>query len=414
MSGGKILEDCGYIAGPNIPVVVTYGKRWFIDNLERFQGQAQVAKDSQRLKNMQTSKLASISAHSTIEKPIFAPQQVAGVLADYWATDNVKNFAFLLANPLFNPDGTIAHIGPTGYTKVPQIPPALIALLQLTDGDLQTLLGEKDSAEEVKSNVSGKAVQLTQNRIDMQAYIYISNMAKAEKRCGEIWYGMARDVYVQEGRLLKGIDNKGSAQSIKLMEPVMVDGVQGYKNNIKDSKLDVAVTVGPSSQSKRDATVSTLTSLLGGVQNPQDIEVLTAMILKNVEAEGIESINKYYHRKLIMMGVEKPTPEEEKEIAEAKAAEGQKPPDAQTQYLMAGAQKEMALAGKAVADTNLSLANAQKAEADAAKTVSDIKVGELGSQLQVLAAVDASLEAMSAAASPDVLKTPIVDTPPTN
>lgn len=393
MSGGRILEDCGYIAGPNIPVVVTYGKRWFIDNLERFQGQAQLGMDSQRLKNMQTSKLAEIAAYSTIEKPIFAPQQVTGVLSDYWALDSVKNYAYMLANPLYNPDGSIAHIGPTGYTKVPQIPPALVALLQLTDGDLQTILGEKDSAEEVHSNVSGKAVELTQTRIDMQAYIYIDNMAKAEKRCGEIWYGMAKEVYVQEGRLLKGIDRKGSAQSLKLMEPTMIDGVQGYKNNIRDSKLDIAITVGPSSQSKRDATVRSLTGLLGVVQNPQDLEILTSMILQNIEAEGIEDVNKYYHRKLVRMGVERATPEEEKELqAEKQAADQQAQNDPQAQYLRAGAQKEMALANKALADAMAARAKAEESQASAAKSVSDIKVGELGAQLQILDAVNAALE----------------------
>jgi hypothetical protein len=32
MSGAEILDDCGLIAGPNIPIVPVYGKRWFVDN----------------------------------------------------------------------------------------------------------------------------------------------------------------------------------------------------------------------------------------------------------------------------------------------------------------------------------------------------------------------------------------------
>ncbi|MCL5460398.1 hypothetical protein M3M33_17300, partial [Loigolactobacillus coryniformis] len=38
LSGGKVLEDCGYIAGRNIPIVPVYGKRWFVDNVERCMG----------------------------------------------------------------------------------------------------------------------------------------------------------------------------------------------------------------------------------------------------------------------------------------------------------------------------------------------------------------------------------------
>jgi len=52
LSGSRILEDCGYIAGNCIPIVVVYGKRWFVDNIERCMGHVRLAKDAQRLKNM--------------------------------------------------------------------------------------------------------------------------------------------------------------------------------------------------------------------------------------------------------------------------------------------------------------------------------------------------------------------------
>jgi len=68
MSGSGILEDAGYIAGTEIPIVPVYGKRWFIDNIERCMGHVRLAKDAQRLKNMQLSKLGEISALTPIEK----------------------------------------------------------------------------------------------------------------------------------------------------------------------------------------------------------------------------------------------------------------------------------------------------------------------------------------------------------
>ncbi|WP_346266203.1 portal protein [Acinetobacter nosocomialis] len=49
MSGSKVLEDCGYIAGRHIPIVPVYGKRWFIDNIERCMGHVRLCKDAQRL-----------------------------------------------------------------------------------------------------------------------------------------------------------------------------------------------------------------------------------------------------------------------------------------------------------------------------------------------------------------------------
>lgn len=397
MSGGKILEDCGYIVGPNIPVVPVYGKRWFIDNVERFQGQVRLAKDAQRLANMERSKLAEIAAYSTTEKPIFAPEQVVG-LQDYWATDNIMNFAYLLAHPLKDANGQIVAMGPMAYTKVPNIPPALAAVLQFTEKDLQDMTGERDSAEEVHSNVSGKAVELTQNRLDMQAYIYISNMAVAIKRGTEIWLGMAKEVYTEEDRVVRGVNEKGAPQALTLMQPTVdKDGKQGHKNDLRNATLDVSVNVGPSSQSRRDATVRGLTSVMSIIQNPQDIEILTASVLQNMEFEGSEAVNKYYRRKLVKLGVETPTPEEAEELQAAAEADAQKPPPADQQFLLAEKAKSEALAQKALADTGLSIAKTEQAMAEAAKTTSDIKIGQLGAQLDVLAAVDSSLEAMNAA-----------------
>ena len=78
MSGNGILEDCGYIAGKNIPLIPVYGKRWYVNNVERMAGFVRFAKDAQRLKNMQLSLLAETSALSPIQKPILLPEQVLG------------------------------------------------------------------------------------------------------------------------------------------------------------------------------------------------------------------------------------------------------------------------------------------------------------------------------------------------
>ena len=91
MSGGKVLEDLGYIAGKCIPIIPVYGKRWVVDNVERCMGHVRLAKDAQRLKNMQLSKLAEVSALGSVEKPILLPEQVAGHQM-MWAEDNLKDY----------------------------------------------------------------------------------------------------------------------------------------------------------------------------------------------------------------------------------------------------------------------------------------------------------------------------------
>ena len=67
LSGSKVLKDEGIIAGKCIPIIVTYGKRWVIDNIERFMGHVRLAKDAQRLINMQVSTLAEMAAQSPLD-----------------------------------------------------------------------------------------------------------------------------------------------------------------------------------------------------------------------------------------------------------------------------------------------------------------------------------------------------------
>jgi hypothetical protein len=293
MSGSGILEDAGYIAGSEIPIVPVYGKRWFIDNIERCMGHVRMAKDAQRLKNMQLSKLGEISALSTVEKPLFAPEQVAG-FEMMWAEDNLKNYPYLLLNTVTDANGNETLAGPIGYTRPPAIPPALAGLLQITEQDISDLLGNQEAGEQITSNISGKAVELIQTRLDMQTFIYMSNMAKAIKRCGEIWLSMARETMVEPGRKMKGIGAQGEMSSLELGKPMMNQetGEIEYQNDLSNAKFDVTVDVGPSSSSKRSATVRALMGMMQITPDPETQQVLGAMAMMNMEGEGLSEVQR--------------------------------------------------------------------------------------------------------------------------
>lgn len=369
LSGAKILEDCGYIAGKCIPIVPMYGKRWFVDNVERCMGHVRLAKDAQRLKNMQLSKLGEISALSSVEKPILTPEQVAGHQM-MWADDNIKNFPYLLVNPITDANGNQAISGPIGYTKPPQIPQALAALLQITEQDMQDLLGNQQAGEELQPNVSGKAVELIQNKLDMQTFIYMSNMSKAVKRSGEIWLSMARDVLVEEGRKMKSIGPQNEMQSVELAKPVVNEkGEIETENDLSEAEFDVNVDVGPSSSSKRAATVRALTGMASLTDDAETKQVLGAMAMMNMEGEGITEVRDYFRKKLLRMGVVKPTEEEQQTMAEEMQNAQPSPND---QYLQAAAEAEQALAVKARADTVLTVAKADEVQANTAKILSGI------------------------------------------
>lgn len=369
LSGSKVLDDCGYIAGSNIPIVPMYGKRWFIDNVERCMGHVRLAKDAQRLKNMQLSKMGELAALSAVEKPIVTPDQIAGHEM-MWSEDNVKNNPYLLMNPMEDMEGNIVASGPIGYTKPPAIPPAMAALLQITEQDMMDLLGNQQAGEEIQSNISGKAVELIQNRLDMQSFIYMSNMAKAMKRSGEIWLSMAKDVFVEPRRKVRILGKQKESNMIELQTPSLSeDGEIVYKNDLSKARFKVVSDVGPTSSSKRAATVRALTGMMTMTGDPETMQVLSAMALMNMEGEGIEDARGYFRNKLVRMGVIEPTEEEKKQL-EAEAA--MRKPDPQAQYLEAEAQNAISKAEKAKADTILNLAKAEETKAKTAETVAGI------------------------------------------
>lgn len=381
LSGSKVLEDCGYIAGKYIPIVPVYGKRWFVDNIERCMGHVRLAKDAQRLKNMQLSKLGELSAISSTEKPIFTPEQVAGHQT-LWSEDNVKNYPYMLVNPITDANGSPMPSGPVGYTKPPAIAPAMAALLQITEQDMNDVLGNQQAGEQLQPNMSGKAVELIQNRLDMQAFIYMSNMAKAVKRSGEIWLSMARDVLVEKDRELKTIGEQGQVGKVKLMQPTIGEsGEIELENDLKDAKFDIAVQVGPTSSSKRAATVRALTGMLSITDDPETRQVLGAMAMMNMEGEGIQDARDYFRQKLLRLGVVKPTDEEAKQLEQE--TQGQQP-SANDIYLAAAAESEQAKAEKARADTVLTVAKVDETKANTIKTLADVDNAEREQALSII------------------------------
>lgn len=379
MSGGGMLEEPELIPGRHIPIVITYGKRWVIDGVERCMGHVRLAKDAQRLSNMLMSWLAEMAGQFGPEVPILTPEQVAGH-ALMWAEHNIKKYPYLLANLLT--DGQGAPIpgsnAPAAYTKAPNIPPAMAALAQIAETALQDLLGNQQAGEQMQPNLSGRAVELIQQRLDMQVFIYMSNFRKAVKRSGEIWLSMKRALTVEANRRMKIITPDGKPDSVVVNQPVFDPEAGGevVKNDITKATFDVDVDVGPSSSSKRAATVRALTGMMTLTQDPETQQVLAGLTMMNMEGEGIDDVRDYFRRKLVRMGAVKPTKEEQQQMAEEQAG---KQPDPQAQALLGMAQESLANAALGRAKTVQAVADADLKRAQTAKTMAET-MGEHNTQ----------------------------------
>ena len=217
----------------------------------------------------------------------------------------------------------------------------------------------------------------------MQTFIYMSNMSTSIKRSGEIWLSMAKEVFVESGRKMKSVGKQGEIQSVELLKP-MVNQETGEietENDLADARFDVAVEVGPSSSSKRAATVRALTGMAAITDDPETKQVLGAMAMLNMEGEGISDVRDYFRGKLLRMGVVKPTEEEAQQLAAAAQRAQLSPNDL---YLQSAAEAEQARAVKARADTVLTVAKADETRAKTMETLSKVDAQEQQQALEVI------------------------------
>jgi hypothetical protein len=388
-SANGMISPKQVIAGDQIPIVPVYGKRWFIDNMERVRGHVRLAKDPQRIYNTQISKLTETASIQATERPIFYPEQVAGHEQE-WAEANINRSPYSLINPLYDPaTGQQLPPSPVASVTPPQLPPVLAALIQITANDIGELTTNQDNSDETKSNVSAEAMDIAATRTDAKSFTYMDNMRQSMQRCGEIYLSMAKAVYVEEGREVPTMDEEGQQGTATLQEPSQTKkGGYYLANDFGSLKFNVISDVTEATSTRRDKTVKTLIASAEAVApfDPQTAAAMIGVAVTNMDGEGIGDLKDWLRKRLVQQGVIAPTEQEKEELAQAAAQQGQQP-DPQAQVLAAQVEKEKALTVKAGADTELSkaqtvkaLADAHKAHAQAADTIDSAGASDVEAQ----------------------------------
>lgn len=393
LNGQRVLKDCGYIRGREIPIVVVNGRRFFIDNVERVQGHVRRARDPQRIKNMLVSKLADFAGQSSTAKPIFISEQIEAHDA-VWAEDNLVRRAYLPIDPVTNADGQKEPMGPVGWTKPSEVPPSIVELSRQTDVDMQRILGNPNEGQQVKSHTSSKTVDAVQRRIDGKSSLFISNMGKAVRRSGQIYLSMVPEVYSQPGRRLKGVGPMNESQRIELMKPAIREkdeestGGLVLTNDMTRARFDVMIDIGPSSESRRDAAFEAGINMQAVTEDPEAKTVLTYHNLMNMRGEGVGYLRKWARKVLVKQGVFPPTPEEQKAL-EAAAQSAQ--PGPIEQLALAQAKEALAKVEELAAKIELEMAQVGKTKAETIKTLADVDLARQAAQaetIKTLAAID--------------------------
>lgn len=364
LSGAEVLEDCGFIAGSRIPIVPVYGKRYYVDGIERWQGYVQPKMDSQRLYNSNVSKLAETNSLAPREVPIFDPEQIDAVQAEQWARANIDRLPYLTAHALRNPDGSIAQTGPIGMVQPPTLAPVTATLLQIANQDLQEDM--QDGADEVKANTSAEAMDIAAARVDAKSGIYLDNMRQSVECEGEIYIGMASEIYVEEGREVPTMTEDGD-DGRAILKSLVTDpktSESRIANDLENARYKVIASVTEATSTRKDKTVKAMLRVAEVATAAQDVEMAQAALVTavmNVDGEGLSDFTGWVRKaKALPMGLVEPN-EEEKAAMEAAAENVQPDPmaqlaDAQAKDFIAGAQKKQAEVGKVLADTELTKA----------------------------------------------------------
>lgn len=374
VDGQNFLEKPRRIPGEHIPLIPVYGKRWFIDDIERVEGHIAKAMDPQRLYNLQVSMLADTAAQDPGQIPIVGMEQIRG-LEKHWEARNKKRPAFLPLREVKDKAGNIiSGATPAGYTQPAVMNQALAALLQQTSADIQEVTGGSQAMQQMPSNVSQDTVNNLMNRSDMASFIYLDNMAKSLKRAGEVWLSMAREVYGSEREVR--VVNEDGTDDIALMNAQVVDRQTGdvvALNDLSTGRYDVTVDVGPSYTARRDATVSVLTNVLSTMlPNDPMRPAIQGIILDNIDGEGLDDFKEYNRNQLLTSGIVKPRNEKEQQIVmQAKQAAANQPnPEmvlAQAQMVAAKAEEK-----KADNETRNTLIKAFTAQQDAQESQANV------------------------------------------
>jgi hypothetical protein len=327
MSGDKFLTKPVKLPFKRVPVIPQYGYYQVINGIEYYCGEVRKRRDPQMFLNTYHSALMEIMAAPQVEKPEYTPEQIAKHAGQRSQAD-VDNAAFVMSDPILNTDGSIAHVGPIGTQKPPQVGTGLMAAGQQLGSDLLDMAGTGQTT--LPSNASGDAVQQVNDRNDDAFQPLMQNSIAAIKTACEVWIDAAQKLYFSNQRSLRVQAVDGSYSQVTTLEYDTDDnGVYGpFKNNAK-GRYTAQVKVGESYKSKKEAELETTLKMLqfADTNTPQGQMLLNQAIVSTTGEGGERSrkvANYQIMDSMIALGLDpEPKTEEEKQYVEQKVTQMQ-------------------------------------------------------------------------------------------
>lgn len=322
MSGDKFLTKPQLMPFKRVPVIPQYGYYQVINGIEYFCGEVRKRRDPQMFLNTYHSSLMEIMSAPQVQKPEYTPEQIAAHAAQRSQAD-IDNAAFIMSDPILNPDGSINHVGPIGMQNPPEVGSGLMAAGQQLNSDLIDMAGTGQST--LPSNAAADAVRQVNERQDDAFQPLMQNSMEAVRAACEVWINAAQKLYFSNQRSLRVMSADGSFSQVKTMEYDIDDnGVFAPTKNSANGRYAAQVKVGESYKSKKEVELETTLKMLqfADTNTPQGQLLMNQAIISTTGEGGARSreVAKYQMiDNMIMLGLDpKPESDEEKEYVERK------------------------------------------------------------------------------------------------
>ena len=366
-SGSGRLEPEKKVPGKYIPVIPFVGYASYVDGQGYCQGVVRKKLDGQRLFNQQISKLSEQAARSNQRVPIFAYSQIKG-LENFWNGD-ISRKAYAVVNPIINPDGSVAHVGPTAYLDQSPVDPSMQALMDMTA--TYTMDATTGAAQDtIDPDSSGKAINAIIGEVDMIAAPLFEHKRVSMEHCAIVYRAIASDIY-RSPQNVTLIEADGKERLVTL-NAVSVNPKTGQPiviNNPNRGRFRVVADTGPQYNSKREVTVETLKDILADMPDDDPLKsAVRHMLIMHIEGVGIESLRDYSRKQLLLSGIMEAKTDEDKAMLES----AQEQEDPQQQLVEAATEQQLAEAENLRASSTQKEADARLKDAKAVETVESI------------------------------------------
>jgi hypothetical protein len=318
MTGAEVLEDHGLIAGPNIPIVPVYGKRWFVDNQERFRGHVSKLMDAQRNLQCDGVEAGRDQRLAPREKPIFLAEQcrrASGLVGGRRSSRILTRWSIRSSIRT----ASMSRWGRSGRSSRRSSQPVTAPCCRSQPATSR----QRPTTAPMRSRPIPPPRRWTLPRpaLMQKSAIYLDNMKQSVQREGEIYLGMAPECYFEDGRIVETMSEDGDDGEATLKESFTdSQGVHRVRNDFSSGRYKVIADVTEATATRRDKTVKSMLATAQIAMEAGDQELAQASILTavmNQDGEGSASIQKYARKKLVVMGIEEPNEAEKAEMEQA-------------------------------------------------------------------------------------------------